>query len=220
MTQRTIPLAQKIFSHTLSVALVANGAMHDYPFMAALIRQYDKCVAVDGGLLHCHEMHILPHLIIGDFDSIPAELLTGYRHIPCEKFPVDKNESDMELAIHAVNSPSMQKIGLFGALEKRTDHALSNLHLMCRLPGKIVIETENERLFAINSSLEIPCHPGQRVSIIPLTKASGVCTQGLKWELHDAVFDKYFMSLSNICLTSAFKISVADGDLICCLSRD
>ena len=211
--------SQALFSDIRSVALVANGAVHDYDLIAPLIRKYEKCVAVDGGLVHCHNMRIHPDLIIGDFDSIPVNLLHVYPDVPKEKFPIDKTESDLELAVWAVDTSSMQKIGFFGALEKRTDHTLSNLHLMCRFPDKIIIETESENIFAIAHSKEIACHPGQMISFIPLGEAKGVTSQGLKWELQRASVNKNFMSLSNVCLSSRVKITVETGDLICCLAK-
>lgn len=203
-----------------SVALIANGSIHNYSQIVSLIQDYDRWIAVDGGLIHCHKMHIRPTLLIGDFDSIPLELLQQYGHCPIYSFPEEKNETDMELAVRAANLHSVQKIGIFGAMEKRTDHALANLHLMRRFPDKVVIETEKETLLVVQGKKQLDCHPGQVVSLIPIGDvASGVTTHGLKWELKNAALDKNFMSVSNICLGSNFTVSVREGDLICCLLR-
>jgi thiamine pyrophosphokinase len=202
------------------VALVANGVIHDYDFISSLIRNYDRCLAVDGGLFHCREMNIMPDLIIGDLDSLTPEILNLYPKIPIEKFPSHKDKSDMELAIDAANLVNVTKIGLFGALENRTDHSLANLCLMCRLPKKIVIETEKETLFTLEGKKQVPCKPGQIVSLMPIgSSAKGVTTKGLKWELKDAVLNQDFFSLSNVCLDSHFEISIEQGNLVCCLMR-
>ncbi len=204
------------------IALIANGAIHDYPFITRLLRTYERYIAVDGGLIHCHQMHIRPHLIIGDFDSIPAELLHLYEDVPLEKHSVDKDQSDMELAIVAGKIPTAEKIGMFGALEKRTDHTLGNLHLMCRDPHILTIETERETLFAIpkHSKRIVACQPGQTVSLIPLGDVTNVTTRGLKWELTAATLNCSWMSLSNVCLENTFEITIGQGHLICCLLRD
>ena len=76
-------------AHT--VALVANGAVHDCALIAQLISTYDLCIAVDGGLIHCDHMQIRPDLIVGDLDSAPAELLAKYHDIPINVFATDKN---------------------------------------------------------------------------------------------------------------------------------
>lgn len=203
-----------------SVALIANGAIHDYNFISSLIRNYDRYVAVDGGLLHCRAMGLVPHLIIGDLDSIPSEILNFYPLVPTKIFPIDKDEADMELAIRAVNASNIKKIGIFGAMEKRTDHALANLHLLNRFPEKTLIETELETILPIKGKKHFSCYPGQEISLIPIgISAVGVTTKGLKWELQNKTLDKNFISLSNICLGSKFEISVEDGDLLCCILR-
>ena len=204
----------------VSAALVGNGAIHDYSLIASLIRDYNHCIAVDGGLAHCQAMNILPDLIIGDFDSISPELLKNYAKVPTQIFPKDKDQTDMELAIAAVQGFNVEKIALFGALENRTDHALSNLYLMCRFPNHIIIETERETLFSIEGHRHVNCYPGQCISLIPIgSSAEGVTTHGLKWELKNATLNKNFFSLSNVCLHSFFEISIRQGNLLCCLLR-
>lgn len=209
-----------IFTGAKSVALIANGAIHDYAFIASLVRDYDKRVAVDGGLIHCHAMHVRPDLLIGDFDSVSQQLLDDYKDIPKKSFPRDKDHTDMEMAVRAADSAAVERIVIFGAMEWRTDHAVANLHLMRRHADKVVIETERETLFMVSGRQTLECHPGQTVSLIPLgSPAKGVTSKGLKWELNDSTLDTDFMSISNICLESSFHIEIAEGDLICCLLR-
>jgi len=204
-----------------SAALVGNGAIHEYGFIASLIKDYDRCIAVDGGLAHCQAMGITPDLIIGDLDSIPPELLKKYSKVPTTIFPKDKDHSDMELAIDTVRTRyNIHKFGLFGAMEKRMDHALSNLYLLQRHPEKAVIKTETETIIAIEGQRRMNCYPGQCISLIPLgSPVIGVTTQGLKWELSEATLNQNFFSLSNVCLGSFFDVSIAQGTLLCCLLR-
>lgn len=221
----TIPKMKEQIDHlnlsARAIALVANGAIHDYQLIAQLLKSYERIVAVDGGLMHCHQMNIQPDYVIGDFDSAPQELLEAYQGVPSQKFPTDKDETDLELAVEAINSPFVEKIGIFGALELRTDHALNNLFLLYRFPNKIIFETELETVFAITGKKEISCSPGQKISLLPFcSQAKGVTTQGLQWELHDKTLDKHFVSISNVCLSSTVQIDVGKGELICCLSRD
>lgn len=210
----------QICSTASSAALIANGALHDFALTRSLIATYELCIAVDGGLVHCRTMGIVPDLIIGDFDSVPPGLTDEYPNTPKIVFSTDKDDTDLELAVRAANVPAMKKIGVFAAMEKQTDHALANLHLMRRYPGKVVIETEKETIFAIEGKKSVECRPGQTLSLIPMgAPALGVTTHGLKWELTDATVNKDFMSISNCCLGTRVEIVIAEGDLICCLLR-
>lgn len=203
-----------------SVAVIANGIIHDYLVISRLIEDYDRIVAVDGGLAHCHRMKIQPDLIIGDFDSAAPELLKHYDHTLIRRFPTNKDATDLELAIEAINPAQSKKIGVFAALEQRTDHTLNNLFLMCRFPDKIVIESEIETLFALNGNTEIMCQPNQRISLIPLdSPVIGVTTKGLKWELIEATLNKNFLSISNICIAQKIQVNIDNGMLVCCLER-
>lgn len=203
-----------------SVALVANGSINDYEKIAPHIKKHSRVIAVDGGLCHCHAMKIKPDLIVGDCDSIPLELLKEYAGIPVQKHPCDKDATDTELAIQQADSQDTKRITLFGALGNRTDHSLGNLHLLRRYPNKVFIETENEIIFAIEGKVAIECKPGQTIAFLPLGPVSGITSQGLKWELVNASFNKNFMSISNICLGTQVMLSIEHGDLICCIQKE
>lgn len=206
------------FNHTY--ALIANGAIENYSVIAELIRKHACVIAVDGGLVHCDRMGIVPDMIIGDLDSVEPELLSKYSTVAIRNFPIDKDETDLELALQSVFTPTVEKITLFGALAKRSDHALSNLHLIRRYPQKVYIETENELIFAFDGPIVIPCHKGQTISFIQLgDPVSGVTSKGLKWEMNNATFNKYFFSISNICLKNPVEITLSCGDLLCCLQK-
>lgn len=200
-------------------AFLANGAIEDCQIIAPYVKMHECIVCVDGGLIYCQKMNIQPDLIVGDFDSIPSHVLNDYTHVPFLTFPQEKNETDLELAVQSVYHPDVDKITVFGALGKRLDHTLSNLHLMQRYPRKVFFETENELIFSFNGTLEIACFPGQTISFMHMDKVEGVTSEGLQWDMYKATFTKYFFSLSNICLADRVKITIESGDLICCLQK-
>src|ERR1700722_13790112 len=106
------------------VPIVANGAIHHPERISALIRSHPFIVAADGGLISCDKMSIKPNLIVGDMDSTPSQLLTKYSDVPIKRFPNDKDKTDLEIAIELVDSPNVETISLFAALERRIDHTL------------------------------------------------------------------------------------------------
>lgn len=201
-----------------SIALVANGEILIDSKIHPLLKQFSYIIAVDGGLKHCDRMEITPNLIIGDLDSIPPDLLTKYAHIPIHKYPVKKDETDIELAVNQALKLKPESVTLFGALGKRTDHTLSNLFLASRYPDLMKIQTEWEVISFAKSQKFIICFPGQVVSLYPLgIPARGVTTHGLEWELRDATLNQDFVSQSNVCLGEGFTISVAEGTVMCSL---
>lgn len=201
------------------IALVANGAIFDYKYTARRLRAFAYVVAVDGGLNHCYAMGIQPNLIVGDLDSAAPDVLSHYSMVEQRRFPSDKNETDLELAIAQVMDDEKQLV-VFGALNQRTDHSLGNLHLLRRYPGRIVLESEFERVFAVRGQVELACRLGQTISLIPLGgPVRGVTSKGLRWELNHSTFDMNFFSISNEAVAERVEVRIEEGDLICVMQH-
>lgn len=200
-----------------SIALIANGNIDNYSIIASKIGAHSRIIAVDGGLNHCLHMGISPEVIIGDLDSTTEKTLAYYAGVKILDFPREKDYTDLELALDYVCMEEQSKVVVYGALGGRLDHTLYNLNLLCRYPGRLYFETENEVVFALDNKTVIPCFVGQTISLLPLGSVQDVTTRGLKWELHSQVFDKSFMSVSNICLNNSFEVQFSSGQLLCCL---
>ena len=203
-----------------TVALIANGRIDSIEALRPSILKHQRIVAVDGGLQYCREMGVAPHLIIGDFDSCPKELLDHYGAVPQIILPVDKDQTDLEVAIEHELQKGAEQIVLFASWGNRIDHSLTNALFLTRYPGKLLLETETEQLFAINKRTELKCRVGQTLSLIPICgPVSGITTSGLKWELKHRQIDSRFIGISNICLKEIITISIDQGTLLCCLLK-
>jgi thiamine pyrophosphokinase len=199
-----------------STAIVANGQIESAEELRPLILSHSRIIAVDGGLIHCHSMGIKPHLIIGDFDSCPPDLLHQYSSIPKITLQQDKNDTDLEAALRESGNPHTT---LFAAWGRRIDHSLTNALLLIRDPN-LKMETETEIVFAIDKKRHLDCFVGQTLSLIPLNgPVTGITSHGLKWELKDRTLDLHFIGISNICLREKVEISVKQGSLLCCLLK-
>ena len=64
----------------------------DFEALAQPLGESDLVIAADGGLLHTQKLHITPHVILGDFDSL------GYTPESSTVFPVEKDDTDAMLA--------------------------------------------------------------------------------------------------------------------------
>jgi thiamine pyrophosphokinase len=187
--------------------------------MKSRIAAFSLLAAVDGGAMHCQQLGLKPDLIIGDLDSCPADLLEYYSDVPCKRFPVDKDETDLELALNELMQPDIQEITVFGALGNRIDHTLCNILILSRFPGRLFIESIHERLFVIDKTISLSCSIGQILSLIPLNgPVTGIETDGLKWNLSKNALDKNFIGISNQAVKSQVHITVGHGDLLCCLN--
>lgn len=207
-----------MFSHT-RIALICGASISDPAKIKKRIANFPVLIAVDGGANYCHLLGLKPDLLIGDFDSAKPEVLKHFSDIPQKRFPTDKDHTDLELATELIFHSQVEEVVVFGALQDRTDHTLSNLILLSRYPGKLFLESSNERLFVIDRKVMLETYPGQQISLIPMNgPAKGIHTHGLKWELSGKTLDKHFIGISNEATTSEIEIAVQEGDLLCCLN--
>lgn len=201
------------------IALICSAPIDHLPFLTQRIASFPYLVAVDGGVNYCFEMKLTPHLLIGDFDSATPFALNHFKQVTKKQFPKDKDQTDLELALSHVDHPDLKEITVFGALQGRTDHTLSNLMVLTRYKGKLFFESEKERLFVLDKSVELSTKIGQVISLIPLNgPVTDVHTKGFKWELKGATLNKDFISISNEALAGNITISIGKGDLLCCIN--
>ncbi len=114
------------------VLILANGELEKSPTLLELAKDADLVIAADGGARHCRLIARLPDTLIGDFDSIPQELLNEFKTGGVEilQYPKRKNATDLELAIdHAIVKGATQ-IYFAGMLGGRWDMSLSNIFLL------------------------------------------------------------------------------------------
>lgn len=202
--------------------LFANGEIQRLDVIPRYLDAASLIVAVDGGLNHCDHLGIQPDLLVGDLDSVAPDRVealsaSGTR---VEKFPVEKDETDLELALLHVLAGGAQELVLFGGLGGRLDHTLGNLALLFH-PAIMGIDFKfiegDLEIFAIRQSALVHGCPGDLVSLIPWGgDAVGVSTQRMKYPLNDETLIQYrTRGISNVMLSDTAEVKLQQGALLC-----
>lgn len=90
----------------------------------------DYIIAADGGWQYCKQEGIVPDLLLGDFDSLAV--VPDFAHI--HRVPVEKDDSDMMLAIKDGLSHGQIEFHLYGGMGGvRSDHTLANIQSLLYL---------------------------------------------------------------------------------------
>ena len=98
------------------------------PGDAQQARDADLVIAADGGADHLARWGIEPHLVVGDLDSLGPEQRERLGPDRVERWPVEKDKTDTELAIDRAIARGADEIVLLGALGgPRIDHAVANI---------------------------------------------------------------------------------------------
>lgn len=196
----------------MHAAVFANGVIEDYTMISMRASLCQTIIAVDGGLEHCMNLGIMPDIVIGDMDSADAEVLQELSHVKQVKYPKEKDESDLELALDYCNLDLFEKVTIFGGLGGFLDHTLANLFLLPRYGKKLALASDNQTVILVEEGLNTITFPqGQPTfSVLPIYGPVFVqATKGLKWEMNGMKLDSTFVSLSNVCLQDEITIELS-----------
>jgi len=172
----------------MTACIFANGKLTYSKNNKEIAQTCDLIIAANGGSRHIATLGLKPHLLIGDMDSLTSPLWDNDKNIERAVWTQDKNKTDTELAVDRAILSGCNKILLFGGLGGRVDHALGNITLAVKYPGRIVILDDNSKLVALDSSKKhtLSGKAGSIVSLIPFgSLVTKVNSQGLKYELKD-----------------------------------
>ncbi len=205
--------------------LFANGDFRDPDFYRRQIDAGDRIICVDGGARHVLQMGLRPHVVVGDADSIDADLHQRLNNLSVEWIrdpSIDQDKSDLEMALdHALSlQPKPLEIIVCGALGgKRVDHTLINLFLLLRpyeagVRAKVIDELQTVRL--IDGELILRGQIGDYLSLFALTPSvTGVRTRGLKYPLHgDTLYFASTLGLSNEFSSLEAEVTFSSGLLL------
>jgi thiamine pyrophosphokinase len=208
--------------YPIRVVLFVNGDLPAPDRVRDQLSADDTLIAVDGGLRHLETIGVIPDLVIGDLDSIDQAQLQLYRNqgIQIRQFPVEKDETDLELALDAACDLHPQSIWVVAALGGRLDQTLANIFLLTRpdLEGyDLRLIDGHTEVFLIRDSAVIQGEIGQRVSLLPLNvPAAGISTQGLHYPLlNETLYPDKTRGLSNQMISPTVTISLQTGLLLC-----
>ncbi|MCW5875480.1 MAG: thiamine diphosphokinase [Anaerolineales bacterium] len=206
--------------------LFANGEFVPPPDLDQRLAAAQLLVAADGGGRHCLRLGLAPQLLVGDMDSLSlaeqAELQA--RGAKLLRYPADKDQTDLELALAAAREAGVNEIIVLAGLGGRWDHSLANLLLAAQaqfadLP--IVFLHGGQRLFTIRAAAELDAKPGERVSLLPLAgDAEGVRTQGLTYPLAGETLPLgSSRGVSNVVAEPNPRVELARGILLCIIQH-
>lgn len=204
------------------VLLFVNGDFPQPEKIIAQIQPRDVLIAVDGGLRHMTQHKLTPNLIIGDLDSAdPAEVQRlQAQGVEVRRYPVDKDETDLELALNAALKLQPDLIWVVAALGDRIDQTLGNIFLLTRpeLTHTDVRLVDGLReVLLIRASGTINGIPGQRVSLLPLNgPAQGIRTEGLAFPLNgETLYPERTRGISNRLTAPTAHVKLTGGLLLC-----
>jgi thiamine pyrophosphokinase len=203
------------------ILIFANGILPDVEKARSLVQPEDFILCADGGTHHALAMGIDPGLVIGDFDSLHPDEAEQAENAGAQilRYPHEKDETDLELAINHALGLKPTSIVILGALGNRLDQTLGNIALLSdsRLAVLDVrLDDGLEEAVFCRDRSEVHGNAGDLLSLIPWSAAvRGVRTEGLKWPLNnETLYPDKTRGISNEFLANSAVVSLESGSLL------
>lgn len=208
----------------MQILLFANGEANPGTMIQRALDEVDApyVLCADGGALNALKFHRTPQTIVGDMDSLTALQAAEFAAQGAElvQYPVDKDETDLELALCWAARRQAAAIYIVGGLGGRFDQTLANVYLLA-LPElddihiEIVDAEQSIRLLKPGQH-QVKGQAGDTISLIPISRAAGgITTSALKYPLRGEPLQfGPARGLSNVMQTDQASIEIRQGLLL------
>ncbi len=178
---------------------------------------FDYVMAVDAGFAYLEDLGVRPDMALGDFDSL------GY--VPtCQRvsrFPREKDQSDLELALERAKTMRYDDVYVYGALGGRIDFELSNLQAAAKyseagLCVTLVGEDCAVRALTGPDVLDLPLMDSGTVSVIAMSdRCTGMIERGMVYSLDDEpLTNRESRGVSNELAGLPASVGIASGTVL------
>ena len=161
----------------------------------------DYIICADGGYAHAAAAAIIPHLVIGDFDSLDRTLQIP-AGVEVLSVGVEKDDTDTLLCLKYGIERGFKEFVIVGGLGGRLDHTFANLQTMSYAvdhQASIRILDGKNRAFMMGTGVDlgagscemcIPREEGWKLSLFAFSDECRVTIQGVKYPLQNHLLDR------------------------------
>jgi thiamine pyrophosphokinase len=177
--------------------IVAGGPVSREGLQSALDAAPDLIIAADAGGKYLLELGVYPEILVGDLDSLPAEMVAQITAAgkTIRRYPSQKDQTDLQLALDVAAEAGMTAVAVWGALGGRIDHTLGNIALLqyaAEAGISVRLCDSDHELFLAGKHNIVAARPGWAISLLPLSsEVTGVITSGLKYPLNRETLDAH-----------------------------
>lgn len=201
-------------------AVFLDGVYEETGYYLGWAAVADLVVGADGGAGFLAAAGVTPHLVVGDFDSLPAGRVGELEAAGVElvRHPVRKDRTDGELAVDEALARGAGEVVLAGALGA-LDHTLGHLAILRRLeaagvPARLVAPQLTGRVLAAAACVSLDAPAGTRVSLAPLGADAVVSLAGLSYPLdHGTLPADACLGLGNS-ITGGATVTLHEGAVV------
>ena len=197
-------------------AWVVTGGEPPDPDLLGELAPPKLVVAADSGADVARSLGVLPDVIVGDFDSVtPAAAAVAEQR----RFPVDKDATDLALALAEARHRGAGSISVVGGSGGRLDHFLANVAVLASdelATVRVDALMGSARLWVVRRRETIRGTVGDLVTLLAHGgPATGIHTTGLRWALDGETLEAgSSRGVSNVLAAPEATVTLETGVLL------
>jgi thiamine pyrophosphokinase len=205
-------------------AIVLAGGDPVEPTLRRLLCDDAVVVAADSGLHQAELLGLRVDFVVGDLDSADPAAVERARAAGAvvERHPVDKDATDLELALDVARERGARHITEDGGAGGRLDHFLANVALLAAPRfADLEIDARLGEAYVVVVQGGRPPHvmtgtAGSIVTLLPACgDACGITTEGLQYPLHGETLGRgTTRGVSNVLVREEGSVVLDEGTLL------
>ena len=203
------------------IVVVVSGGEPPDPRAALAAPLGAPVVAADKGLEHALSLGLEVTLAVGDFDSASPEAVEVAESagVRVERYPEEKDATDLELALDAAATMAPARILVLAGEGGRLDHHLSTLLLLASdryARAQVDALLGATWVHVVRGARSLEGAPGELVSLLAVGgPAEGVTTEGLEYPLRGETLEAgSSRGISNVFALPTAHVRVQNGVLL------
>ena len=196
----------KSFQHPIVV--LANGRFPSHPNPLEVLDSAGTVICTDGSADTLLKFDRNPHVIIGDLDSTKLKK-SDFKGlwIPDQ----NQHKTDLQKTLEWCLLNGLNDVVVLGAMGKREDHSLGNLHILAEFSKIMNIHfvTDHACIYCFIGEKTFPSTKGQQISITAIEHVQSINTIGLKYVLDKESFPPACNGISNEAEGEKFTIDTS-----------
>ena len=194
--------------------ILANGAFPTGAAALGALRAAARVVCCDGAADKLLASGMEPSWIVGDGDSVSAEVRERFAD-RC-RFVAEQETNDLSKAFRFCFSQGWCDIVILGATGGREDHTLGNLSLLADFAQEADVRllTDLGVFTPLTASAQLESTAGQQVSLIACDAGMRVSAEGLKYPVRGLALSRWWQGTLNEACGASFKVSFENGVLL------
>lgn len=211
----------------MKAVIISGGKAPSDSLLKSEIEHSDVVICADSGADCLYLNKIIPNYLIGDFDSINAEVFEYFKNSSCEiiKYPSKKDFTDTFLAVEKAIQLKTSGIVLLGCTGSRIDHFMGNINILSYCLNKnigAVLKDDNNNVFLKKQPFILKNKGYKYFSLLAFNDTvSGLTLNDVKYPLNNynlSIGDS--LTISNEFISESANIKFNKGTLIVILSKD